>query len=116
MKNLLLNVKEFKGKPLSIDAKKGCKIIFPSTLGFDRSWYGGRVKRLAEIEPGVCICMDRDMNCIDVLITDVEKLDYYNLKEIAKVKGYGFPGNAKKDELLALFGIKTEMKGGENIG
>jgi hypothetical protein len=112
----LLNVKEFKGKKLAIDTKKGCKIIFPSMLGFDKSWYGGRVQRLAEIEPGVCLCLDRHtMDAIDVLITDVEALEYFTLKEVAKLQGHNIPGNIKKEEILALFGIKTEAEGGEKV-
>lgn len=113
MKSFLLNVKVFKGKPLAIDTKKGCRMIFPSSLGLPKSWYGGRVGALAEIEPGVCLCLERDtMKPIDVYVSDVEKLEYIALKEVAKVKGHTFPAAIKKEDLLALLGIESKQEGG----
>ena len=107
---LFLNVKHFKGKALAIDPEKGGKTYVPRSIGLDSNWFGGRVKKLVEVEPGLLYCLDRNTTeVIGIYIPDIEKVGYGNLKEIAKMQGHNVPAVIKKEDLLALFGIMPKV-------
>ena len=103
---LFLNVNHFKGKALAIDPEKGGKTHVPRSLGLDSNWFGGRVKKLVEVEPGLLYCLDRNTTeVIGIYIPDIEKVGYGNLKEIAKMQGHNVPAVIKKEDLLELLGV-----------
>ena len=105
----VLGVGSFKGKELALVAGEVEAMVTPSMLGLGDDFYGGSVKQMARIEPGVYYCIDRN-NLLpkDVYISDLRELKYDSLREVAKIKGIKFPHVIKKVDLLELMGVKKE--------
>lgn len=105
----VLGVSSFKGKELALVAGEVEAMVTPSMLGLGDDFYGGSVKQMAKIEPGVYYCIDKNTQLPkDVYISDLEALRYDSLREVAKIKGVKFPHVIKKVDLLELMGIKQE--------
>lgn len=111
---LLGKLNSFRGKSLVLSPDEPNRVFSPQALGLGENFYGGSVNSLAEVEPGVYYCLDKYTNQPkDVLILDFAKVSHKTLKEIAKIKGIEHKPIISKDELLELFGVKIEKKGGE---
>ena len=105
----VLGVGSFKGKSLALVAGEVEAMVTPSMLGLGDDFYGGSVKQMAKVEPGVYYCIDKNTQLPkDVYISDLRELKYGTLREVARIKGIKFPHVIKKEDLLDLMGIKKE--------
>lgn len=105
----VLGVSSFKGKSLALVAGEVEAMVTPSMLGLGDDFYGGSVKQMAKVEPGVYYCIDKNTQLPkDVYISDLEELKYDSLREVAKIKKIKHPHVIKKVDLLELMGIKKE--------
>ena len=72
----VLGVSSFKGKSLALVAGEVEAMVTPSMLGLGDDFYGGSVKQMAKVEPGVYYCIDKNTQLPkDVYISDLRELE-----------------------------------------